>query len=57
MYVSIVYSWIDLLTRLRSAQACIGMRFSIIEIKTFLFVLVTRFTFAEADEKVGKANV
>ena len=33
------------------------MRFSIIEIKTFLFVLVTHFRFAEADEKVGKANV
>ncbi|KAH9922942.1 cytochrome P450 [Fomitopsis serialis] len=38
-------------------RACIGLRFSIIEIKTFLFILLTHFTFAESDEKVGKANV
>ncbi|TFY63818.1 hypothetical protein EVJ58_g3024 [Rhodofomes roseus] len=38
-------------------RSCIGMRFSIIEIKTFLFILITHFTFAESDEKVGKANV
>ena len=39
------------------AQSFTGMCFSIIEIKTFLFVLVTRFAFAEAEEKAGKANV
>ena len=33
------------------------MRVSIIQIKMFLFVLTTNSTFAEADEKVGKANV
>ncbi|KZT11803.1 cytochrome P450 [Laetiporus sulphureus 93-53] len=38
-------------------RSCIGMRFSVIEMKTFLFILLTSFTFAESDEKVGKANV
>lgn len=38
------------------AQSCIGVKFSIIEIKMFMFVLVTHFKFAECD-KVGKANV
>ena len=37
-------------------QSCIGLKFSIIEIKMFIFVLVTSFKFAESD-KVGKANV
>ena len=37
-------------------QSCIGMKFSIIEIKMFIFILVTSFKFAESD-KVGKANV
>lgn len=32
------------------------MKFSIIEIKMFIFILVTSFRFAESD-KVGKANV
>ena len=32
------------------------MKFSIIEIKMFVFVLLTSFKFAESD-KVGKANV
>ena len=39
-------------------QACIGMRMSVIELKTFLFVLVTNFTFAPSPEhQIGKANV
>lgn len=39
-------------------QACIGLRMSTIELKSFLFALVTNFTFAESDNnKVGKANV
>lgn len=38
-------------------QACIGQRFSMIEIKTFLYVLVTNFVFSETDETVIKANV
>ena len=40
----------------RALQSCIGMKFSIIEIKMFIFVLVTNFKFAPCD-KVGKANV
>ena len=40
----------------RAAQSCIGVKFSIIEIKMFVFILVTSFKFAESD-KVGKANV
>ncbi|KZT08852.1 cytochrome P450 [Laetiporus sulphureus 93-53] len=38
-------------------RSCIGMHFSVIEMKTFLFILLTSFTFAESDEQVGKANV
>ncbi|PCH40422.1 cytochrome P450 [Wolfiporia cocos MD-104 SS10] len=38
-------------------RSCIGMRFSIIEIKTFLYILVTNFVFSETEDKVGKANV
>ncbi|EKM49813.1 uncharacterized protein PHACADRAFT_265519 [Phanerochaete carnosa HHB-10118-sp] len=39
-------------------RACIGMRMSVIEIKSFLFTLVTNFKFAPApDQKIGKANV
>ena len=33
------------------------MRFSMIEIKTFLFILVTNFVFIETGEKIVKANV
>ena len=39
-----------------SPQSCIGVKFSIIEIKMFVFILLTSFKFAESD-KVGKANV
>ena len=39
-------------------QACIGMRMSTIELKSFLFTLVTNFKFAlSPDHKIGKANV
>ncbi|CCM03723.1 uncharacterized protein FIBRA_05869 [Fibroporia radiculosa] len=38
-------------------RSCIGMRFSIIEIKTFLYILLTNFVFAPTNEQVGKANV
>ncbi|KAI0763556.1 cytochrome-450 hydroxylase [Trametes elegans] len=38
------------------AQSCIGLKFSIIEIKMFAFILLTNFKFALADP-VGKANV
>lgn len=54
----IVCLWVWMLTGAAccAAQSCIGVKFSIIEIKMFLFVLVTNFNFAESD-KVGKANV
>jgi len=38
-------------------RSCIGQRFSLIEMKTFLYVLITNFVFSETDEKVVKANV
>jgi len=39
-------------------RSCIGQRFSIIEMKSFLFVLLTNFVFTPSpDDKVGKANV
>ena len=39
-------------------QACIGMRMSVIELKSFLFTLITNFTFSESSEhSIGKANV
>ena len=33
------------------------MRFSMIEMKAFLYILLTNFTFAETGEKIIKANV
>jgi len=33
------------------------MRFSMIEMKTFLYILLTTFTFAETGKKIYKANV
>jgi len=38
-------------------RSCIGLRLSLIELKTFIYVLITNFVFAETDEKVVKANV
>ncbi|KAF8070217.1 cytochrome P450 [Lyophyllum atratum] len=38
-------------------RSCIGMRFSLIEIKTFLYILVTNFVFQVTDNKIFKANV
>ncbi|KAF8993691.1 cytochrome P450 [Cyathus striatus] len=38
-------------------RSCIGMRFSLIEIKTFLFILITNFVFKTTEEKIVKANV
>ncbi|RPD56633.1 cytochrome-450 hydroxylase [Lentinus tigrinus ALCF2SS1-7] len=46
----------NILTFSAGPRSCIGVKFSIIEIKMFMFVLVTNFKFAECD-KVGKANV
>ncbi|KAF9461315.1 cytochrome-450 hydroxylase [Collybia nuda] len=38
-------------------RSCIGMRFSMIEIKTFLYILLTSFVFDVTDDKIFKANV
>jgi len=38
-------------------RSCIGQRFSLIEMKTFLYILITNFVFSETDEKVVKTNV
>ncbi|KAG6907916.1 hypothetical protein DXG01_006971 [Tephrocybe rancida] len=38
-------------------RSCIGMRFSLIEIKTFLYILLTNFVFKTTDDKIFKANV
>ncbi|ETW80421.1 cytochrome P450 monooxygenase 43 [Heterobasidion irregulare TC 32-1] len=38
-------------------RSCIGQRFSMIEMKTFLYILLTDFAFSESGEKVVKANV
>jgi hypothetical protein len=45
------------LTNALPYQSCIGQRFSLIEMKTFLYVLITNFVFAETDETVVKSNV
>ncbi|KAI9066011.1 cytochrome-450 hydroxylase [Trametes sanguinea] len=46
----------NILTFSAGPRSCIGVKFSIIEIKMFTYILVTHFKFAEADP-VGKANV
>ncbi|KAH9994912.1 cytochrome P450 [Russula compacta] len=38
-------------------RSCIGQRFSLIEMKTFLYILITNFVFSKAEEKVVRANV
>jgi len=38
-------------------RSCIGMRFSMIEIKAFLLILLTNFTFQTTEDKIIKANV
>lgn len=38
-------------------RSCIGMRFSMIEMKTFLYILLTQFVFKPSSEKIIKANV
>ncbi|KAH7888644.1 cytochrome P450 [Phlebopus sp. FC_14] len=47
----------NLLTFSAGPRSCIGMRFSMIEMKTFLYILLTNFVFAETDQKIYKANV
>ncbi|PFH50017.1 hypothetical protein AMATHDRAFT_146368 [Amanita thiersii Skay4041] len=38
-------------------RSCIGMRFSVIEIKVFLYILVTDFVFKLTENKISKVNV
>jgi cytochrome P450 len=38
-------------------RSCIGMRFSMIEIKTFLYILLTSFTFRTTGDRITKSNV
>jgi len=38
-------------------RSCIGMRFSLIEIKTFLYILLTSFVFHTTEDKIMRANV
>ncbi|OBZ71480.1 hypothetical protein A0H81_08492 [Grifola frondosa] len=47
----------NILTFSAGPRSCIGMRFSIIEMKTFLYILLTNFVYSETTDKVGKANV
>jgi len=47
----------NMLTFSAGPRSCIGQRFAMIELKTFIYVLLTNFVFAETDEKVVKANV
>jgi len=42
---------------LTSAQSCIGMRFSIIEIKIVIYMLVTNFSFHDTGADIIKSNV
>lgn len=37
-------------------QSCIGMRFSLIEIKIFLYILVTNFAFQTTEDKIIRSN-
>ncbi|KAG2146409.1 cytochrome P450 [Suillus bovinus] len=46
----------NLLTFSAGPRSCIGMRFSMIEMKTFLYILLTTFSFAETDKRIYKAN-
>ncbi|KAK7470690.1 hypothetical protein VKT23_002112 [Stygiomarasmius scandens] len=47
----------NLLTFSAGPRSCIGLRFSMIEIKTFLYFLLKSFIFEESGEKIIKANV
>ncbi|KAF8813584.1 cytochrome P450 [Phlegmacium glaucopus] len=38
-------------------RSCIGMRFSLIEIKAFLYILLTNFVFQTTEDKIIRANV
>jgi len=46
-----------LLTFSAGPRSCIGMRFSLIEMKVFLWILLRAFVFAEGGEAVVRRNV
>lgn len=46
-----------LLTFSAGPRSCIGMRFSMIEMKIFIYILLTSFVFEDSGAKVIKANV
>lgn len=39
------------------AQSCIGVRFSIIEVKIFMYILITNFSFHDTGVDIMKVNV
>ncbi|KAJ6609827.1 cytochrome-450 hydroxylase [Mycena sp. CBHHK59/15] len=47
----------NILTFSAGPRACPGVRFAMIEIKTFYYILLTNFVFRETEEKVIKHNV
>ncbi|KAI5824209.1 cytochrome-450 hydroxylase [Schizophyllum commune Tattone D] len=47
----------SILTFSGGTRSCIGMRFSVIEIKAVLYTLITNFVFAPTEDEVFKANV
>ncbi|KAL0575507.1 hypothetical protein V5O48_006462 [Marasmius crinis-equi] len=47
----------NLLTFSAGPRSCIGMRFSLIEIKIFLFILTTNLVFKPTDDVIVKANI
>jgi hypothetical protein len=42
---------------LKFLQSCIGQRFSMIEMKSFLYIFLCSFEFFPTEEQVYKANV
>ncbi|KAI0318272.1 cytochrome-450 hydroxylase [Amylostereum chailletii] len=47
----------NILTFSAGPRSCIGQKFSLIEIKAFLYTLIGNFVFTESDQKIVKANV
>ncbi|KAJ7680230.1 cytochrome-450 hydroxylase [Mycena polygramma] len=53
------YPWhfSNILTFSAGPRACPGIRFALIEIKTFYYILLTNFVFRETEDKITKHNV
>ena len=54
---SVCYFIIRWTSNFASAQSCIGMRFSIIELKIVVYILVSNFSFHDTGVDIIKANV